>query len=146
MCRVALIQNEAKVDTMAFQTNEKVNKRLHAVLAVLVLSAWLTPAAQSAQGNASGDTAFVDSVYEWGSWELGLAPAAGSPVAPKNHTLKIRQRNLQFRPHDNSAFRNEPAVMNMTETTSPAPVPPAIPTSGPLDGPIPQGSPGDRFQ
>ena len=124
--------------------NENVTKRRNAAAALCTslaacLLAW-------APLTSVADEAFVDSVYEWGSWELGLEPAAGGPVAPKTTTVKVNQRQLQFRPNDNSAFRGNAAIAVTAGTSpTPPPVPVTPPTVGPLDGPPPTGSPADRF-
>jgi len=124
--------------------NENVTKRRNA--AATLCAALLVGLATWAPERAVADENFVDSVYEWGSWELGLEPAAGGPVAPKTTTVKVNQRQLQFRPNDNSAFRGNAAIAVTAGTSpTPPPVPVTPPTVGPLDGPPPSGSPADRF-
>ena len=48
---------------------------------------------------------YIDSVYSWGIWELGLEPASGPEVAASN-VINDRSRSLQFRPNDNAAYIN----------------------------------------
>ena len=131
-------QNETKAVTMLFRLNENVTKRQTAGRAArLALAACLfawAPVGMAAQQNEN----FVDSVYDWGFWELGLEPAAGGPVTPKTTTVKINQRKLQFRPNDNSAFRGKPAMI--TSDINPAPVAPPLPTTPPTPTAAPPGA------
>jgi hypothetical protein len=94
--------------------------------------------ALSATGFAATDPStksapYVDSVYSWGIWELGIEPAAG-PQAPANTALNNRARNLQFRPNDNAAFKIESvAIPAGGPVVPPPPVPAPTPIVG-LDG------------
>lgn len=75
------------------------------------------------------DPGYVDSVYSWGIWELGLEPASG-PEAPAENAMNDRSKQLKFRPNDNAAFivRSIPVPQQTTDTpSSPLPVPTAIP-------------------
>lgn len=95
--------------------------------------------------------AYVDSVHSWGSWELGIEPAAG-PQAPPPQTLNYQHSNIQFRPNDNASFRVQAEEVTVTNIDPPPPMPvvpsPAptpvvdatplaptdtVPTGGPLD-------------
>ncbi len=137
-------ENELKAATMFHQTNENATKRLGTTLGtVLVASLFAWQPAHASEDT----TGFVDSVHDWGTWELGLAPAAGGPVTPKTGAIKVNRRNLQFRPNDNAAFRSGDALMLTSGSgPTPAPVPLTPPTSAPLDGPPPTGGPADRFR
>ena len=130
--------NDTKAVTMLFQLNENVIKRQTAMrTARMALAACLivwTPVGMAAQQAES----LVDSVYDWGFWELGVEPAAGGPVTPKTTTVKINQRKLQFRPNDNSAFRGKPAMI--TSDINPAPAPPPLPVTPPTPTAAPPGA------
>jgi len=87
---------------------------------------------------------YVDSVDNWGSWELGLEPAAGGPVALPNTAISNRPANVRFRPNDNSVYGvANRGMATVRQNPSPAPIHVA-PTSGP--GTAPAGGPGDRFK
>ncbi len=130
--------NEPKAVTMLFQSNENVIKRQATVrIARMALAASLI-AWTSVGMTAQQDASFVDSVYDWGFWELGLEPAAGGPAAPKTTAVKINQRKLQFRPNDNSAFRGKPAMI--TSDINPAPVAPPLPATPPTPTAAPPGA------
>jgi hypothetical protein len=99
--------------------------------------------AQTAKEQATAAKGYVDSVYNWGSWELGLEPAAGGPAALPERAMSNRPANVRFRPNDNSVFgvdNHGMATVNQNPSPTPAHVPP---TSGP--GTAPSGGPGDRF-
>jgi hypothetical protein len=87
--------------------------------------------ALSATGFAATDPStksapYVDSVYSWGIWELGIEPAAG-PQAPANTALNNRARNLQFRPNDNAAYKIESVAVPTATTYTPPPPAPVMP-------------------
>ena len=85
----------------------------------------------------------ADSVYNWGSWELGLEPAAGGPIALPNQALNNRPANVRFRPSDNRVYSAGTRVL-AENNMGPTPIPPVVPlTNGP--GTAPPGGPGDRF-
>ena len=70
--------------------------------------------------------AYIDSVYSWGIWELGLEPASG-PDAPANTAVNDRSRRLQFRPNDNAAYIPPSIPVGSTVTPPPVPVPTPTP-------------------
>lgn len=85
----------------------------------------LTAAAFATTDSTDARDAYVDSVYSWGIWELGLESASG-PQLPANNAIKDRSRNLQFRPNDNAAY--------MTQSVAVPNVPPVIPPPTPVVG------------
>lgn len=128
-----------------YKTMRLTNTRTTGYLGTLALALMLiTPVlAQAANQDTHANNTYVDSVYQWGSWELGLEPAAGGPITPPNNALNNRPANVRFRPNDNSVFgSNNRGLANPVVSTTPAPthVPP---TFGP--GSAPPGGPGDRF-
>jgi hypothetical protein len=127
----AMYQTETKTQ------NESAFGRTLACLSVACLFA-ITAAA-----NATTDSAnevFVDSVYSWGIWELGLDPESG-PQPPSGNALNDRSRSLKFRPNDNAAYmvRSIPVA----PAVSVAPAAPSVPST-PLTPvtPMPIGPPG----
>lgn len=81
--------------------------------------------------NASPDaaSAYIDSVNSWGTWELGIEPAAG-PQTVTSQVIAVRSANVQFRPNDNAAFRPNAVEVHTNMPIPgypPAPIP-AIPT------------------
>lgn len=82
--------------------------------------------------NALADeaTAYIDSVNSWGTWELGIEPAAG-PRAVSSHVMTVRSADVQFRPNDNAAYRPNAVTLNEN-----------MPISGNPPGPIAPIPPG----
>ncbi|UCB55156.1 MAG: hypothetical protein JSW45_01040 [Thiotrichales bacterium] len=95
--------------------------------------------ANTEQGAA--EMAYVDSVYSWGIWELGLEPASG-PQPPGNTTMNDRSGKLQFRPNDNAAFivQSIPVPSTIARPQRPQPSPPSTPTAVPVPVIGPGGS------
>jgi len=136
---------------MMYQTETKLqNGFLHTpalvwVSAIALFS--LAGMATAATDSSSKNEAYVDSVYSWGIWELGIEPAAG-PQAPANTALNNRALNLQFRPNDNAAYQIKSVAVPVAGPVVP---PPSLPLpsfgSGVTDrGSAPTGGPGDRFK
>ena len=97
--------------------------RLAAICMLLAVSVFSTaPNAAEAE-----NTAYVDSVYSWGAWELGIEPAAG-PRAAQNTPMNDRSASLQFRPNDNAAFSTVAIPVNTAPPVPPTPTPPVIPS------------------
>jgi hypothetical protein len=109
------------------------NCRTFSYLSVFFLFALSATAFAATDPTAKNDE-YVDSVYSWGIWELGIEPAAG-PRAPANRALNNRARNLQFRPNDNAAYKIDsvpvPTVTTLAPPPPPAPVVPAVPAGPP---------------
>lgn len=89
--------------------------RLAVICTALACLLMLAASAVASTDSTAGENAYVDSVYSWGIWELGLEPASG-PQASANHAINDRSRRLQFRPNDNAAYISQSV-----------PVPPALP-------------------
>ena len=119
---------------MMHQTETKLQNGFRCTPAVVWVSVIalfsLTGVATAATDASSGNEAYVDSVYSWGIWELGIEPAAG-PQVPANTALNNRALNLQFRPNDNAAYKIQSVAVPTTTITPPPPapvIPPAIPS------------------
>ena len=120
--------------TIDHKQHPGVTTRLAAICMLLAVSVFsTTPNAAEA-----GTTAYVDSVYSWGAWELGIEPAAG-PRAAQNTPMNDRSASLQFRPNDNAAFQTV-ALPEPQAPIPPIPSPP-VPVVGPGgSGPIIPGA------
>lgn len=82
---------------------------------------------------------YVDSMHSWGSWELGVEPAAGGPVALPNNAVSNRSANIHFRPNDNRVYalkRRGTANVALNPTPAPIHVPPTV-----APGVVPTGTP-----
>lgn len=92
-----------------------------------------------ANSATDSDENFVDSVHEWGAWELGLEPAAGGPSPSSNQALVVRGPGVNFRPNENSAF---------APVKRPVPNTPFDATTGTFTPglPISSGSPADNWR
>lgn len=75
---------------------------------------------------ATETSAFVDSVYEWGTWELGIEPAAGGSAPMPDRALNARLANVKFRPNDNKTFSPGASPVTVTTPVAPAKLPPVF--------------------
>lgn len=100
----------------------------------------LTTHVSSAAESTVADDDYIDSVYSWGIWELGLEPASG-PELPENNAMNDRSRKLQFRPNDNAAYTAQGVPLPPVSIINPLPPKPALPPR-PEKPPIPAGPPG----
>ena len=100
--------------------------RLAVICTTILCLLMLTATAVASTDSTTGEDAYVDSVYSWGIWELGLEPASG-PNTPTNNAIKDRSRRLQFRPNDNAAYKRQSTPVRPITIISP-PTLPAAPT------------------
>jgi hypothetical protein len=75
----------------------------------------------SAFAVTDSEDAYIDNVYSWGIWELGLEPASG-PQGSDNSVIKDRSRRLQFRPNDNAAYIPQRIPLTPVQPPPPTPV------------------------
>lgn len=75
--------------------------------------------AYAATNSDEDATAYVDSVYGWGAWELGLEPAAGGPVPVSNRALTTRAPRVSFRPNENSTLAPDVLTVPITRPGTP---------------------------
>ena len=98
------------------------------------------------------ETAYIDSVHNWGAWELDIEPAAGGLHEAGTQPLHARSAKLSLRTNSIAALspRRVPGDIAITQSPSPLPSPtpvtpsvPAIPTITPVSPsiPIPTGGP-----
>ena len=114
----------------------------------------------SASGYAATDpegaTSYVDSINEWGAWELGIEPAAGGLQQSSSQILNARDSKVTLRTNSIAALAPQrpaipavPAVpaIPATPTTPAVPAVPAVPAITPISPsvPIPVGGPNNGF-
>ncbi|HHO59445.1 MAG TPA: hypothetical protein ENJ64_04325 [Thiotrichales bacterium] len=103
----------------------------------------------------NSETAYVDSVYDWGAWELDIEPAAGGVQADTSQPLNPRQALVTLRTNSTAALApkappqpGRPAlpVIPTPPVAPPAPTP-SIPTITVISPsvPPPVGGPNDGF-
>jgi hypothetical protein len=95
--------------------------------------------------NPSTESAYVDSIHQWGAWELDIEPAAGGITPASTKALNARDPKVSFRINSIAAL-----APNALQTTPTPPTPsttPTIPTIRPISPsvPIPVGGPSDGF-
>lgn len=111
-------------------------------MCAIAIGLLLTSATAQADSKQTADK-YVDSMYSWGSWGLGIEPAAGGPVALPNNAVNNQPANVHFRPNDNSVYglsKSGATTVSMNPTPAPTHVPPTL---GP--GTAPSGSPSANF-
>ena len=120
--------------------NMKNLNKISACFCALALGLLLSSTAAQADSKQEQTSAqYVDSVHSWGSWELGIEPAAGGPVALPNNAVNNRPANIHFRPNDNTVYgvnRRGTANVALNPTPAPTHVPPTV-----SPGTAPGGSP-----
>jgi len=123
----------------------KALSRLSIKSAVLTASLALSASAFAAKG----ETAYTDSVHNWGAWALDIEPAAGGLQEAGTQPLNVRSSKLSLRTDSIAALspRRVPGDIAIPQSPSPSPTPapvtPAIPTITPVSPgiPIPIGAP-----
>ena len=91
---------------------------------LLLVATLFTSVSDATEAADTDTTAYVDSVHSWGTWALGIEPAAGPRVA-QNVPMQDRSASIHFRPNDNATF----STVALPESTTPLPpVIPSIPT------------------
>jgi len=108
------------------------NNSIYRLALVCTTAACLFTLTTAAFAATSDEGAYIDSVYSWGIWELGLEPASG-PQVSANNAMNDRSRRVLFRPNDNAAYLSQsipvPPVANApAPPVMPAPTIPSVPT------------------
>ena len=115
-------------------------KNSYNILAFTALTMSLTTTAfATEQHNHDVATAYVDSVHQWGAWELDIEPAAGGLQQPSTQALKARDSKAKLRTNSFSALAPpapSPIVITQLPASAPIPVVHAIPQP-PVSAPIP---------
>lgn len=85
-------------------------------------------AATALAGAPTSDTstAYVDSIHQWGAWELDIEPAAGGLQQPSTQALNARETNVSLRANSINALRAN-GVATLSDTTRATPAIPAVP-------------------
>ena len=132
-------------------TNGLLNKLFSAKICRFIFAALFmtvtTTSFAAKNDNSSSKTAYVDSIHQWGPWELDIEPAAGGLQQAATRPLNARGSKMSLRTNSISALAPR---ANITESPAPKPVtPPApitlpVPTITPIspDIVIPTGGPG----
>ena len=137
----------------------KAAKSLSGKLWLVTASLVLTTAAAAAtnenieQSYNKTSTVYVDSVFQWGAWELDIEPAAGGLQAQTTQALNARDSKVRLRTNSMSALAPPQRPGTVTPPSAPLPVipPPPVPVPAPTITPIspvvpvPIGGPGDGF-
>ena len=95
------------------------NNSIYSLALVCMVAACMFTLTTATFASTDTEDVYIDSVYSWGIWELGLEPASG-PQVSANNAMNDRSRQLLFRPNDNAAY--------MTQSTPVPPVQPPPPT------------------
>jgi hypothetical protein len=122
--------------TMSYR-EYKFKSSFGAITALCLMLVGAVACADTASSDDKSATTFVDSVNDWGTWELGIEPAAG-PQAPNTQVMTVRQSDVQFRPNDNAAYiPNRQEINQPLPNNPPAPIPndPTPPVPTPVIGP-----------
>lgn len=109
---------------------------------MLATTAYAATALAGAPTSATS-TAYVDSIHQWGAWELDIEPAAGGLQQPSTQALHARDTNVSLRANSISALSDVPPDVPRATPTMPAtpaspgdtPAIPATPATPPRGGP-----------
>jgi hypothetical protein len=108
------------------------NNPVYSLVLVCVAVACQATLTSAAFATTDTEETYIDSVYSWGIWELGLEPVNG-PQVSTNIAMNDRSRQLLFRPNDNAAYI--PRSIPVPAAQPPALLPtPSVGVSG--SGPI----------
>ena len=134
---------------------KRLSSKLWLVTASLVLTTTSVAATNNdtAQDYNTSSTAYVDSIFQWGAWELDIEPAAGGLKPQTTQALNTRDSKVRLRTNSMSALAppRQPVTISRPHAplpvTSPMPVRPSLPTITPISPgvPVPVGGPGDGF-
>ena len=98
-----LIINRNEINTMYQMAPKIQNNSIDRLALVCTAVACLFTLTTAAFAATNDEGAYIDSVYSWGIWELGLEPASGPQESSKN-AINNRSGKLLFRPNDNAAY------------------------------------------
>jgi len=82
--------------------------------------------------NPSTETAYVDSIHQWGAWELDIEPAAGGITPAATQALNTRNPKVSLRINSIAALA---PVAGATAPVPPVAIPPAPPITPPVAPP-----------
>ena len=127
-----LVINRNEINTTDQMAPKIQNNYIYRSALVCTAAACLFTLVTAAFAATNDDGTYIDSVYSWGIWELGLEPASG-PQVPADNAMNDRSRKLLFRPNDNAAYLSQsipvPPVTNApSPPVMPVPTIPSVPT------------------
>lgn len=82
------------------------------------------PTSDEGTNSTNVNTAYVDSIHQWGAWELDIEPAAGGLQQPSSQALNARGSKVSLRANSISALA---PTTSARPTTRAIPATPAIP-------------------
>jgi hypothetical protein len=118
-----LVIDRNEINTMHQMAVKTQNHSIYRSALVCTAAACLLMLTAAAFAASNDEGTYIDSVYSWGIWELGLEPASG-PQVPVDNAMNDRSRKLLFRPNDNAAYIAQ--SIPVTPVTN-APAPPVMP-------------------
>ena len=98
----------------------------------IALSLVITPTAIAGVSDitAENDTVYVDSVTQWGAWNLDIEPAAGGLTQAATQALNARDSSVSLRANSISALAQvAPPVPALKPPTPATPVTPVVPVT-----------------
>ena len=127
-----LVINRNEINTTYQMTPKIQNNSIYRSALVCTAAACLFMLVTTAFAATNDEGTYIDSVYSWGIWELGLEPASG-PQVSANNAMNDRSRRVLFRPNDNAAYLSQsipvPPVTNApAPPVMPVPTIPSVPT------------------
>ena len=127
-----LVIDRNEINTMYQMAAKTQNNSIYSSALVCTAAACLLMLTAAAFAANNDEGTYIDSVYSWGIWELGLEPASGPQVSADN-AMNDRSRKLLFRPNDNATYIAQsipvPPVTNApAPPVMPAPTIPSVPT------------------
>lgn len=123
------------------ESNTACSHKLYFTRAVksVLFAVSMTATATSLAGNmaASNTNAYVDSVHQWGAWEMDIEPAAGGLRQAKTQALAVRDSKLRLRTNSISALApKSPVVFSAPTSPITPPVVPVTPPGPPVTPPV----------
>ncbi len=103
-----------------------------AKLGFILATTAYTATALAGAPTSDTNTAYVDSIHQWGAWELDIEPAAGGLQQPSTQALNARDTNVSLRANSISALSGAPraTVAIPAIPAGPAtPITPAVPAT-----------------
>lgn len=107
---------------------------------IAVTSAYATSTMADApvSNEETNNTAYVDSIHQWGPWELDIEPAAGGLQQASTQALNARTTKISLRSNSVAALapqRPATPAIPAVPATPPTPAIPATPATPPRGGP-----------
>ena len=107
---------------------QRLNIKSASAAKLLMLTALMVTSSTSYAEDA--DLAYVDSIHEWGAWNLDIEPAAGGLSQPTTPALNARGSKVALRTNSIAALAPPKVPVVFTAPTAPL-VPPVVPVTPP---------------